>query len=82
MTTLRFSDDVPVSRDALLTIAATLGIDAAALAVATGGDFADALKAGGWTYERADADQGATAAGLLPPGVTGYPVGARWGGAL
>jgi hypothetical protein len=87
VTTLRFPD-VAVSGDALLTIAATLGIEVTALALASDSDRVNGqaydLKAGGWVYERADADEDqgdAAPAGALPPGVTGFPCGSRWGGA-
>lgn len=79
MTTLRFPNDIPLSGDVLMSIAAALGVPLAQVSV----DWDGALptgdpRGGGWVYERRDDD--VFEGGALMAGVVGYPLGTRWPG--
>jgi hypothetical protein len=77
MTTLRFPDEVPVSGEILIRIAAMLGIPAALVMVDSDDTPAwpstgETVKYG-WDYERPEPfDE------RQPDGVIGYALGSRW----
>ena len=78
MTTLRFPDEVPISGEVLIRIAATLGIPATLVMIDSdeapaGLGLCETVK-WGWDYERTEPFDD----GQPEDGVIGYALGSRW----
>lgn len=78
MTTLRFPDEVPISGEVLISIAATLGIPATLVMLdsddAPAGPSLGETVRWGWDYERIEPFDD----GQPEDGVIGYALGNRW----